>query len=133
MPHGFREQIGQISLDSSLFLCDLDVYTYRTPSFLLRWSDDCEIVHYDDKFSPSMTNLRRLAEYFIAVAEQLTDVLMLGVDPLIDLKDIKGDLGSPFYNTQAINVLANAHQCFGSKLADAKPEQPCTITVPKML
>ncbi|OBT60212.1 hypothetical protein VE03_10258 [Pseudogymnoascus sp. 23342-1-I1] len=67
------------------------------PAFLLRWSDDGETVFYGDKFHLTMQKFRCLAEYFTVTAEKLSVELMYDLDPVVNLANVKGDLG----NTQS--------------------------------
>ena len=61
------------------------------PPFLLRWSDDGNVVSYGNDFTLSMQEFRGLAEHFIAQAEELCDELMFGFEPNLDINAIKDD------------------------------------------
>lgn len=92
------------------------------PSFLLRWSDDGETVFYGDHISLTMTRFRALAEYFLERAEELCDDLMFGLNPAIDLSEVKDDLSNTRYGFSFIqhpaNELTNAYLDLSTK--------PCT-------
>jgi hypothetical protein len=47
------------------------------PSFLLRWSDDGQVVSYGDNFSLTMEKYRCLAKYFLTKADELCNTLTL--------------------------------------------------------
>ncbi|CZS75061.1 unnamed protein product [Fusarium graminearum] len=61
------------------------------PLFLLRWSDDGNVVSYGNDFTLSMQEFRGLAEHFIAQAEELYDELMFGFEPNLDISTMKDD------------------------------------------
>lgn len=64
------------------------------PSFFLRWSDDGQTVSYGDSFSITMEQFRRLADYFITAAEQLSASAMCGIELDVDLTAIKDDMAN---------------------------------------
>ncbi len=59
-----------------------------------------------------MESFRGLAEHFLTKAEELCDDLMFGLDPVIDLANIKDDLSNTQYGFSFIQHPAN-------KLTDA--------------
>ncbi|KAL2104420.1 hypothetical protein VUR80DRAFT_1151 [Thermomyces stellatus] len=64
------------------------------PSFFLRWSDDAQTVSHGDTFSITMSQFRGLADHFISSAEALTERLMLGLQPDVDLDSVVDDLAN---------------------------------------
>ncbi|KAL6789482.1 hypothetical protein GGI42DRAFT_347252 [Trichoderma sp. SZMC 28013] len=63
-----------------------------TPAFLLRWSEDGRTVHYGDHFQLSMGQFRLLPDYVIEQARRLCNELMFGLEPVVDLSNIKDEL-----------------------------------------
>ena len=62
------------------------------PSFLLRWSDDGQVIWHGDRFSLTMKRYRGLARHFLAKAEALSNSLMFDLRPNIDLISLKDDM-----------------------------------------
>ncbi|EGU75252.1 hypothetical protein FOXB_14237, partial [Fusarium oxysporum f. sp. conglutinans Fo5176] len=61
------------------------------PPFLLRWSDDGNVVSYGSDLTLSMEEFRGLADHFITRSEELCDELMFGFEPHLDINMIKDD------------------------------------------
>jgi hypothetical protein len=62
------------------------------PPFLLRWSDDGQVVSYEGRFSLTMESYRGLARHFVDKAEALCDDLMFDLRPEINLASLKDDI-----------------------------------------
>jgi Orsellinic acid/F9775 biosynthesis cluster protein D len=93
------------------------------PSFILRWSDDSETVSYGDDFTLTMESFRGLAEHFLTKAEELCDALMFGLEPEIDLVNIKDNLTNIQYSFSFIqhpaNKLTDAYLALSTKACTA--------------
>lgn len=83
------------------------------PTFLLRWSDDGQILSYGESLSLSMMKYRSLASRFISRAEELCDNLMRDLHPDIDLTTLKDDIVNTRYGFSFVqhpqNNLAGAY------------------------
>jgi hypothetical protein len=64
------------------------------PSFLLRWSDDGQMVFYEDAFSLTMQDFCRLSKHFLDKAAQICDELMFDLHPPINLVETKDDMAN---------------------------------------
>ncbi|KAH7109811.1 hypothetical protein EDB81DRAFT_704547 [Dactylonectria macrodidyma] len=84
------------------------------PPFLLHWSDDGNTVSYGDDLQLTMQEFRALPEYLITQAEELCERLMSGLEPDLDLSQIKDSMTNrePGYSflKHPDNGLANAYQ-----------------------
>jgi hypothetical protein len=89
------------------------------PSFLLRWSDDGQVVSYGDNFSLTIEKYRCLAKYFLTKADELCNTVMFDLIPDIDLSSIKDDLGNAQHGFSFVqhpqNKLADAYLELSSK------------------
>ncbi|KAK2684347.1 hypothetical protein QWA68_017017 [Fusarium oxysporum] len=66
----------------------------ETPAFLLKWSDDGQILSYRDDIAVHMEQFRRLPKVLLARAEALCEQLMYGWKPLCDLSSVKDDMAN---------------------------------------
>jgi hypothetical protein len=81
------------------------------PPFLLRWSDDGQVVSYEGRFSLTMESYRGLARHFVDKAEALCDDLMFDLRPEINLASLKDDIVDARYGHSFVqkNGLAEAY------------------------
>lgn len=77
------------------------------PTFLLRWSDDSQILSSGESLSLSMIKYRSLASHFISRAEELCDNLMLDLYPKINLTTLKDDIVNTCYGFSFVQHLQN--------------------------
>jgi len=63
-----------------------------TLSFLLRWSEDGQILFYRDDSSLTMDSFRSLAKHFLLKSEELCKSLMFRLGPVVELANIKDDM-----------------------------------------
>ncbi|KAJ0133225.1 hypothetical protein HZ326_23692, partial [Fusarium oxysporum f. sp. albedinis] len=66
----------------------------ETPAFLLKWSDDGQILSYRDDIAVHMEQFRRLPKVLLARAEALCEQLMYGWKPPCDLSSVKDDMAN---------------------------------------
>jgi hypothetical protein len=64
-----------------------------TPSFMVRWSDDGQILSYDDT-TISMADFRNFGHSLIERVEALCDKLMFNWTPEVDLNRVKDDMSN---------------------------------------
>ncbi|KAM0293750.1 hypothetical protein ACHAPM_011491 [Fusarium culmorum] len=83
------------------------------PSFLLYWSDDGQSVGWGQGVEISMGQFRALTEYLVKEANGLCNSLMFGLEPDIDLSQIKDDMANNdngySFVTDPQNKLASAY------------------------
>ncbi len=68
-----------------------------TPAFLLRWSDDGQMVTCPDGLSLSMDDFKRLPRRLLEEADHLCSELMFQWEPPMDLSTIKDDMTNMAY------------------------------------
>jgi hypothetical protein len=66
----------------------------ETPAFLLKWSDDGQILSYRDDIAVHMEQFRRLPKVLLARTEALCEQLMYRWKPPCDLSSIKDDMAN---------------------------------------
>ncbi|PHH49078.1 hypothetical protein CFIMG_007987RA00001 [Ceratocystis fimbriata CBS 114723] len=79
------------------------------PTVFLHWSDDGEVVTLNEEFSLTMSDFRKLPDFFLTQAEELCAELMLGLQPEIDLATIKDDMVNREIGFSFIQHPANEH------------------------
>ncbi|KAJ0139660.1 hypothetical protein HZ326_17414 [Fusarium oxysporum f. sp. albedinis] len=75
----------------------------ETPAFLLKWSDDGQILSYRDDIAVHMEQFRRLPKALLARAESLCEQLMYGWKPLCDLSSVKDDMANTTHGFSFVN------------------------------
>ncbi|KAM5527056.1 hypothetical protein FOXYSP1_20568 [Fusarium oxysporum f. sp. phaseoli] len=85
----------------------------ETPAFLLKWSDDGQILSYRDDIAVHMEQFRRLPKVLLARAEALCEQLMYGWKPPCDLSSVKDDMANTTHEFSFVshpkNGLAEAY------------------------
>ncbi|KAF5710827.1 hypothetical protein FMUND_9323 [Fusarium mundagurra] len=85
----------------------------ETPAFLLKWSDDGQVVSYRDDIAVHMEQFRRLPKVLLVRAEALCELLMYGWKPPCDLASVKDDMANTTYEFSFVshpkNGLAEAY------------------------
>lgn len=62
------------------------------PSFILHWSDDDQVVSLGTELTISMDQFRALSGYFISEAEAMAQDLLYGLDPVLNIAEIKDNM-----------------------------------------
>ncbi|KAK2926318.1 hypothetical protein FoTM2_014687 [Fusarium oxysporum f. sp. vasinfectum] len=75
----------------------------ETPAFLLKWSDNGQILSYRDDIAVHMEQFRRLPKALLAHAESLCEQLMYGWKPLCDLSSVKDDMANTTHRFSFVN------------------------------
>ncbi|KAH7471991.1 hypothetical protein FOMA001_g13814 [Fusarium oxysporum f. sp. matthiolae] len=85
----------------------------ETPAFLLKWSDDGQVVSYRDDIAVHMEQFRRLPKVLLARVEALCELLMYGWKPPCDLASVKDDMANTTHEFSFVshpkNGLAEAY------------------------
>ncbi|EXL52797.1 hypothetical protein FOCG_08558 [Fusarium oxysporum f. sp. radicis-lycopersici 26381] len=85
----------------------------ETPAFLLKWSDDGQVVSYRDDIAVHMEQFRRLPKVLLVRAEALCELLMYGWKPPCDLASVKDDMANTTHEFSFVshpkNGLAEAY------------------------
>jgi hypothetical protein len=79
------------------------------PSMLFHWSNDGETVSHAS-VQVTMSEFRKLPDYFITQAEALCDRLMFGIQPSIDLSGVNS-VANNINNTYIGNMEASQYYC----------------------
>lgn len=64
------------------------------PSVFLQWSDDGQVVSYNDDMHFSIQQFRLLINHFLTAAETLSKRLLVGIQPQIDLSQLQDKISN---------------------------------------
>ncbi|KAM5526752.1 hypothetical protein FOXYSP1_20871 [Fusarium oxysporum f. sp. phaseoli] len=90
----------------------------ETPAFLLKWSDDGQILSYRDDIAVHMEQFRRLPKVLLARTEALCEQLMYRWKPPCDLSSIKDDMAN---TTHGFSFVSHPKNGLGEAYLELSP------------